>query len=229
MAESLQRARERALFRYRSALERGDLATLAEIMKLAEHDSMLVAMISELHELEDAPQARKQGKPVAIKPERGVTFTRIKREPSPNGWPPKSDDEEEASDMSTHSDVIRRGNSRFNAQFLTAVAAAVILVVIGAVVIEMISGPIKGYPALFQLVPTAEPLPAGCQASGSNDPQAKSIELADASAPLLKANPPDTELATLLAICSLQTGYSPEGDAALQRALDKAGQLPALS
>jgi hypothetical protein len=86
-AVSTQRERERALFRYRNALERGDFDTVSEVLRLAQRDPLLVRMIAELHELDDAPSRREQPTLRVYRPQRGITAVHIFREPSPNGWP----------------------------------------------------------------------------------------------------------------------------------------------
>jgi len=52
-----QMAREKNLFLYASALERGDLETTQSILERAQSDAKLEAMIRQMHELEIAEES----------------------------------------------------------------------------------------------------------------------------------------------------------------------------
>jgi WD40 domain-containing protein len=215
---------KRALALYREALERGDFDTVAAMLWLAERDPALERLISEFHEAHDAPPERRAERQNRS---RGITENvRILRTPSPNGWPPKPDNLEEENDMNTtHSDVISRGKYRFSPQFMTALAAALIFILLGSVIIAMVSIPVI-VPMTHLQQPTPAPLPAGCQTANAADAQAESVRLAQASETALQADSPDSALATLLAICALQTSYTPEADVALQKAMALSGAQP---
>jgi repressor of nif and glnA expression len=47
---TLQLAREKALYRYSSALERGDFDTVVAVLREAQHDPVLERMLVEVHE-----------------------------------------------------------------------------------------------------------------------------------------------------------------------------------
>jgi WD40 repeat protein len=113
---------------------------------------------------------------------------------------------------------------------ITRVATILVIIILGALPIFMRASfnpgadGARGLRALA--AQTEEPL--GCAANTADDRQAESVRLAGEATTLLQAEGNNTELATLLGICALQTAYTPEGDEALQRALDKEGQLPEL-
>lgn len=220
---SPQRAREQALFRYWNALERGDFKTVAAISKLAERDPILDRMISEMHELEETPLTREKIAPTASKPQRGISIVHLKREPSTDSWPPKPDHLEEDSDMNaTYSDTIRRGNHRL--QFVTAFAAALILIVFGLLVIDMAGDPFGGLP-IFGAQATEVPT---CADSTKIDVNAESVRLAGEAVALLDANTPTPEVieqAGLLALCALQTSHTTEADLALQQVMGMDGSV----
>jgi WD40 repeat protein len=128
--------------------------------------------------------------------------------------------------MMTISQTTLRGHSA-RLQFLTAIAAAIILVILGTILLDMANRYIPPQRIASPLVtPTDAPTIAGCQPSDASDTQGTSVRLAGEAETLLEGDAPDTELATLLSICALQTAYSMEADMALQRAMSAKDAVP---
>jgi WD40 repeat protein len=213
-------SRKRALSLYRDALERGDFDTVAAVLWLAERDPELVHMISNFHQRYDASA------PVAAdsKPRRGIIeFVRIHREPSPDGWPLKPDQSEEDIDMFTTFAPTRSpyftGARKLRWDPLTLAAAVLVVVVLGIVLLFMRAALSPGSSgAIEEAIPEFAAQPEAC-AVETEDAQAESIRLAGEATTLLETEGDNTELATLLGICALQTAYTPEADMTFQQAL----------
>jgi WD40 repeat protein len=139
---SPQRARERALFRYRNALERGDFETIMAVLKMAERDSILTQMIEEMAELDDIPMARPERRIMSLfRSSKGITEVVIRRDPSPDGWPHIPDQSEDQNDMFT-TFVPLRSPYHTNARTLrwdpiTLAVAALVVIVLGALLLFM--------------------------------------------------------------------------------------------
>jgi WD40 repeat protein len=184
------------------------------VLWLAERDPKLVHMIAKFHERVDASTSVTAD----AKPRRGIIeVVRIKRDISPNGWPPKPDQNEEKPDMFT-TFVPARSPYYSDARKLRwglIIGAAAILVVAAL-----------GLLLLFMRPPGAAPefaaQPESCMADGQN-PQEESVRLAGEATALLEAEGDNTELAMMLGICALQTAYTPEADAALQQVMGIGG------
>jgi uncharacterized membrane protein YkoI len=155
---SAQRAREKALFRYFNALERGDFETVAAISQQAVTDPILERMIAEVnaalagespsHQHVNSVQPRqRQGI------EQGITLGTL----SPNGQTLNHSHQTEEDNImfTTFDDTIRKGDSHL--QFLTAIAAALILIVLGAILLNMFPSPAPDFQSLAGLQATDEP------------------------------------------------------------------------
>src|SRR5262245_48371840 len=95
------RLRERAVFRYRGALERGDFKTVAEILQLAERDPILWSMIDGLAELDGEALERPAPPTRAPRNDPHITQVITRRDPPPNGQTPKPDHSQEDNDMNS--------------------------------------------------------------------------------------------------------------------------------
>jgi len=209
-------SRKRALALYRDALERGDFDTVASVLWLAERDPKLVHMIAKFHERFDASS------PVTAdaKPRRGIIeVVRIKRDSSPNGWPPKPDQSEEKPDMFTTFVPARSPyyNDARKLRWNLIIGVAAILVVVALGLLLLFMRPPGA------AMPEYAAQPESCMAEGQN-PQQESVRLAGEAQALIATRAltqrlTNVELATLLAACALQTTYTPEADEALQQAL----------
>jgi WD40 repeat protein len=134
MSELTPRARERALFLYRNALERGDFDTVSRILRLAERDSLLEGMIFEMAEIDEADS----GAPPSIRNSRGIgIIVTIRRRLSPDGWPPKPNSDEETNSMN----IVLEPQKIINRQaryYLTIAAAIAVFILLGGIVFNMI-------------------------------------------------------------------------------------------
>jgi WD40 repeat protein len=128
------RARERALFLYRNALERGDFDTVARVLRLAEGDSILERMILETSEIDESDSSAPQSKLDS----RGIKMiVTIRRRLSPNGWPPKPNSDEENDSMN----IVLEPQKMMNRQaryYLTLAAAIAVFILLGGIVFNMI-------------------------------------------------------------------------------------------
>jgi WD40 repeat protein len=118
----------------------------------------------------------------------------------------------------------------FVARFITLAAAVLIVALVGGLLVEMVSDPVDGYPALISLQ-TEEPK---CAAASVTDATAESMRLAEAAQGLIHSlqseaslAPESVEQPLLLSVCALQTAYTREADVALQAALQLGGYVPA--
>lgn len=225
--------RERALFVYRSALKRGDFDTIATVLKLAERDPLLDRMIADMDDLDTAPLERPQQQ--ASRPPRSdkhITQVITVHDPAVNGQTPKPDHSQEENEMmhtAIESFIPERPLTLypFTVRFITLVAALFVVILIGGLLIEMVSDPIDGYPALVSLQ-TEEPK---CVAASVTDATAESVRLAEAANALLNTpiedRPAVIEQARLLALCALQAANTPEADTTLQRTLAMLDAVPA--
>jgi sugar lactone lactonase YvrE len=225
------RARERALFVYASALERGDFDTVAAVLRLAERDVILDQMIKDLDALNSPPEERQAANGLPPSNNKYIQQIVTVSESFPDGQPPEFDHHEEEDSMYITYEPTRTDRSQwFIPRVLTLAAAILILIFIGGLLIEMVNDPIDGYPAI-QALQTEEPK---CAAESVTDPAAESIRLANAAMLLLQTpdadrTPEMVEQGALLALCAMQTAPTPKADAALQRAmihLEIVPQLP---
>lgn len=139
---SPQRARERALFLYRNALERGDFDAVMAVLKLAERDSVLLQMIEEMAELDEGPIARPGRRFMSLfSKSKGITEVVIRRDFSPDGWPPIPDQSEEETDMFTTFVPARSpqftGARKLRWDPITLAVAVLVVVVLGMVLLFM--------------------------------------------------------------------------------------------
>jgi WD40 repeat protein len=223
------RARERALFLYRSALERGDFDAIAAVLKMAERDPLLWQMIDDLVEVDEGalekPRTEFSRSPRNDKSiQQHITVS----DPSSNGQTPKTDHSQEDYEMTiltveTFTPERPRTLYPLAMRFITLAAALFIVILVGGLLIEMVSDPMDGYPAI-QALETEEPK---CSVDTIADPGAEAERLGNAADSVLdKQHREGVELATLLAVCALRTGYSMDADAALQRSLNSLEFVP---
>jgi WD40 repeat protein len=210
-----QADRERAVFRYRNALLRGDFDTVSSVLHLAESDSRLWQMLHELDEEEDAWLESDIND--------ASLLNIIPNSYSSNGTSPKTHSKEDKiMILSKSKPRTEIKNPRFN-----AIAAALLLLIFGAMLIITIAVP-RGdnFGQVVEL--TQQPLKAGCQLTTTAPTNEESLRLAQASfvARIQQADEIGKELAVLLGICALQTAYTVEADDALQAAVVAAGLVP---
>lgn len=228
------RAREQAVFRYRNALERGDFETIAAVLKVAERDPILWAMIDDLNDIDEGALERPAAQPSRPpRSDKHITQVITVRDPAANGQTPKPDHSQEDSDMTTltvETFIAERPKTLypFAVRFITLAAALFIVILIGGLLIEMVSDPLDGYPAAVSLQ-TETPKP--CAADSVSDLTAESVRLATSATAILKTKESDRtpemiEQGGLLALCAMQTAQTPEADAALLRALRLSESLP---
>jgi WD40 repeat protein/anti-sigma factor RsiW len=109
---------------------------------------------------------------------------------------------------------------------ITWVAAILAMILLGAALVFMRASFNPGAGgAPEEAVPEFAAQPQPCVSTGQ-DPQAESVRLAGEASSLLADASDNTELATLLSVCALQTAYTPEADEALQLSLFTANGLP---
>jgi WD40 repeat protein len=207
-----QHDRERALFRYRNALLRADFDTVAKLLRLAERDAILWQMLNESHEQDDG-LLESDATDASLSDIITYNF-------SSNGTSPKTHSQEDK----IMNIAIPNPNRRMQPypRMLSAIAAVLLLFVFGAILVTMITLPTgSNFGQVVEL--TQAPLKAGCQLTTTAAASDESLRLAQAADEVLDADEPDNELALLLSICALQTGYSHEADAALQRAMGITG------
>lgn len=234
---SPQRARERALFLYASALQKGDFDRVASVLKLAERDPILDRMIKDFDSLDFAPESRPESLARELQNGKGIHQVITIHPASPHGQPLSFDHDEEEAKMTTLTVPVNVDNpktlSPFALRFITLAAAILIFALVGGLLIEMVNDARVGYPG--SALQTEAPI--ACTAANVTDLNAESVRLAEAASALLETrailNTPDEdrpamfEQAGLLALCALQTAYSPEADTTLQRTLLKLGAVPA--
>jgi WD40 repeat protein len=198
---------------------------------MAERDPILWSMINELAELDEG--ALERPSPQVSRPPRNnkhITQVITRRDPPLNGQTPKPDHSQEENDMNsltmnTFLPARPRTEYPFAVRFITLAAAVLILALLGGILIQMVNqNPLIGYLGSVSLA-TEEPKP--CTADTVTDPSTESVRLANAATTILDAKG-DTSLAALLSLCALNTGYSMDADAALQKALNSAGLMPVL-
>jgi hypothetical protein len=215
-------SRKRALALYRDALERGDFDTVAAVLWLAERDPKLVHMIAKFHERVDALADAKSRRGI-------IEVVRIVRDSSPDGWPPKPNQNEEEPNMFTTFVPARSpyyGGARKLRWNLIAWAAAVLVMAVLGFVLLYMRAP--------EMLPEFAAQPASCIAEGQN-PQEESVRLAGEAAALLETRallntpvedrPAVFERAGLLALCALQLAYTPEADRVLQQVMANEGAV----
>jgi WD40 repeat protein len=207
-----QRDRERALFRYRNALLRGDFDTVSSVLHLAESDSRLWQMLHELDEEEDAWLESDISD--------ASLLNIIPYSYSSNGTSPKTHSKEDK----IMTLAIPNRQTKPSSSLFRSVAAALLLLIFGAMLIIEITLPTgNNFGQVVEL--TQQPLMAGCQLTTTVPANEESLRLSQASfeARILQADEVDNELAMLLGICALQTAYTVEADDTLQAAMLGAG------
>jgi tetratricopeptide (TPR) repeat protein len=166
---SPERARERALFLYSSALQRGDFDAVAAVLKLAERDAILDQMIKDLDSLDIVPEARQEAHILPPRNDKYIQQVVTVSNLAPNGHSPEFDHHKEGEDSIyiTYDSTRSIERQRFNLRILTMAAAILMLALLGGILIQMGNNPKIGYPAAVSLEteePTAEPTPA-CETS----------------------------------------------------------------
>jgi WD40 repeat protein len=207
---------QRALSLYREALQRGDLDSVAAILWLAECDPLLLDLINKFHQSHDISESVVSDAP---QPTDKITGSLTTLKPSPNGLPPITVYQEEDKIMNI---TISNQQVKSYPRMLSAVAAALLLLVFGMVLVTMLAMPIgNNFGQSVEL--TQAPLKAGCQLNSTAAASDESLRLAQSAYEAFNADESDTELGILLAICALQTDYTPEADTALQYLMSVSG------